>query len=183
MTGANEEFQKESELIVSGFRKEMNGIRTNRPSPALVENISVSCYGRSMLLKQIGSIGVVPPREIIIQVWDKGTVSSVVKAIDSASIGLSASIDGNTIRLRLPELNRERREELIKHAGKLAEQYRIQVRHLRDEANRTIQKLADSHEINEDQKFKLREEIQKQTDAANHTIEDLLKRKIEEIMD
>ena len=105
----------------------------------------------------------------------------MVKAIETSNLGLSAQADGNLIRIHLPELSSERREELVKHVKRLTEQYRIQLRHFRDEANKKIQKSFDGREINEDQKFKLKESVQEETDKINKEIDNLLNKKIAEI--
>lgn len=178
-----EEFKKNSQVAIQSLKKEISGIRTNRPSPALVEDLKVNLYDQMMPLKQVGSINVSPPREINIQVWDKSAVSNVVKAIETSGLGLSANADGNLIRVHLPELTAERKEEIIKHIRKLTEQHRIQLRHFRDEINKKIQKSFDGGEINEDQKFKLKEEVQKETEKAGDEIEKILEGKIKEIND
>jgi len=176
-----EEFKKQANHIIDLFKKEMNGIRTNRPTTALVEDIKVDYYGQSLPLKQLGTVGITPPREIHIQVWDQSVVTNVVKAIETSSLGLTANTEGTVIKIYLPELSLERREELKKHIKRLAEEGRIKIRHLRDEANKNVQKAFDDHEINEDYKFKLKEEIQKQTDEVNEDIEKIVAAKIKEI--
>ncbi|MDI6734000.1 MAG: ribosome recycling factor [Patescibacteria group bacterium] len=176
-----EEFKNQSGHIVEALKKEMNGIRTNRPATALVEDLKVDYYGQFLPLKQLGTVGITPPREIHIQVWDKGVVGSVVKAIETSSLGLTANTEGNVIRIYLPELSLERREELKKHVKRVAEDRRIKIRHLRDEINKKVQKAFDDSELNEDQKFKLKEEIQKQTDKVNQDIEKVIEAKTKEI--
>ncbi|MBI5733061.1 ribosome recycling factor [Candidatus Jorgensenbacteria bacterium] len=176
-----EEFKTQTAQIVAATQRELAGVRTSRPTAALVEDIKVNYYDQQVPLKQIGSIGVTPPREIHIQLWDMSAVSSVIKAIETSSLGLSANTDGNIIRLFLPELSHERREELIRHVKHVVEEHRIKLRHLRDETNKKIQKSFDSNELNEDQKFKLKEEVQKQTDKTNEDIEKILEAKVKEI--
>jgi ribosome recycling factor len=126
---------------------------------------------------------VVPPRTIQIQAWDKEAVNSIAKAIETSSLSLSVSIDGNILRVNLPELSEERRRELVRHVKKVAEEFRISLRLLRDEANKKIQKMLDDDAINENQKFKLREEIQKIVDEVNSAIESALDNKIKEIQE
>lgn len=163
------------------LKKELSGFRANRPNSAMIEDIKVVCYDQQMTIKQVGSISIVPPREIQIQVWDKTVIGVVSKAIESAGLGLTAQSDGNVIRTYLPELSQERRQELIKKVKQVVEQYRIEIRHLRDEINKTIQMDFDSKAIGEDQKFKSKELVQKEIDKANSSIEDLLSAKIREI--
>jgi len=178
-----EEFKVQSARVIDTFKKEAAAVRANRPNSALVENIKVSYYDQTLPLKQLCSITVIPPREIQLQVWDKEAVQNVAKAIESSSLGISASAEGNILRIHLPELSRERRDELIKHVKQITEQHKIQLRHLRDETNKRIQKSFDGHEVNEDQKFKLKEEIQKETGKTNEEIEKILANKIKEIND
>lgn len=181
MTDLIEEFKTKSQHVIANLKQELSGIRTNRPASALVENLQVEYYGKTLPLKQIGSIGVQPPRDIIIQVWDKEAVGQVVKAIEASSLGLSASAEGNSVRVHLPELSQERRKEIIKHVKRTVEKYRIQVRHFRDEANKKCQRLFDESALDEDQKFKLKETIQEETEGVNKEIEELLEGKVKEI--
>ncbi len=166
---------------MGSLKKAYSGVRASRPNTALVEDLKVEYYGQVMPVKQLGTVGVRPPREIDIQVWDQNAVPLVVKAIESSSLNLSANVTGNSIRINLPELSRERREELTKYVKKITEEHRIQLRHLRDEANKKVQSSFDTGEIAEDQKFKLKESIQKEVDKINEEVEKLLENKIREI--
>ncbi len=176
-----EEFKTHAKAIVLGLHKELGSVRTNRPTPALVEDLKVNYFDQLTPLKQLASINIIPPREINIQVWDKSAVNNVIKAIETSSLGLSATADGASIRVHLPELSQERREELIKFIKKIAEEHRIRLRHLRDETNKEILKLFEDDELNEDVKFKSKEEVQKETERINKDIENLLENKIHEI--
>ncbi len=176
-----EEFKTYALKITDSLKRELGGIRTNRPTTGLVDDIKVSYYNQMMPLKQLGTIGISPPREIHIQVWDAEAVPMVSKAIESSSLGITANIEGNTIRIYLPELSEERREELIKHVKRVTEDHRIQLRHARDEANKQIQKLFDESTVNEDQKFKQKEAIQKETDKVNENINGYVEAKVKEI--
>lgn len=171
----------ELKKVVDSFRKEIAGVRTNRPSAALVEDIKVPYYGTMTPLKHVGSVGIVPPREIHIQVWDGGAVQAVAKAIEASALGLSPQAEGNVVRVFLPELSAERREEFVRHVKKVAEQHRIQVRQARDESNKEVEKQEEEGAIGEDERFKLREAIQKEVDAANAALSDALEEKVNEI--
>jgi ribosome recycling factor len=173
--------EKQIQAVRDAFRKEIGGVRANRPNTAIVEDIKVSYYDQLTPVKHLGSVGVVPPREIHIQVWDKSAVQAVAKAIESASLGFSANVDGNVVRIFLPELSEERREELIKLVKKITEQHRIQVRQVRDEGNKDVQKMLDDGLCGEDDRFKGRERIQKIVDAANEGIDADCESKIKEI--
>jgi ribosome recycling factor len=176
-----EDFKKETASVLSDLKRELSGIRTNRPSSSLLEDLKVDYYGQILPLKQIGNIGITPPREIHVQVWDKEAVTSVIKAIESSSLGLTPNADGNVVRVFLPELSEERRAEFVKHVKHIAEEHRIKLRHFRDDANKKIQKGLDDGDVNEDQKFKLKEEVQKETDRVNGEIEKMVEAKTKEI--
>lgn len=163
------------------LKKELAGFRANRPNAAMVEDIKIVCYDQPMTIKQVGSISIVPPREIQIQVWDKATTAAVVKGIEASGMGLTVQSDGNVVRVYLPELSQERRQELVKKVKQVAEQFRIQIRQWRDEANKEVQAGFDRKEIGEDQKFKAKELVQKEVDRANEGVEILLTAKIKEI--
>lgn len=163
------------------FKSQLGAIRGGRPSPKLVEDISVDYFGQKMPIKQLSSISINLPREILISVWDKQAVGMVAKAIESSNLNVSANTDGSLIRINLPPLSSERRLELIKVIKKEAEETKIKIRSLRDEANKEIKQQEESGEITEDQKFKMKEQIQKLIDKANADIEAMLEKKIKEI--
>lgn len=175
------ELKTKAQIITEDLKKALSGVRTTRPNSALVEDIKVNYYDQITPIKQLGTISIQPPREISIQVWDKGATTAVAKAIESSTLSLSAAIDGQTIRIFLPALSEERREELIKYIKKVTEEHRIQLRHLRDETNKKIQSAFDDKELDEDQKFKSKEQVQKEMDKINGDIEKLLEGKIKEI--
>lgn len=176
-----EELKKNLAGVVAALEREISGVRTSRPSPALFENIKVNYYDQSTPIKALGAIGVLPPRTVTIQVWDEGAVAAIAKAIEASSLNVSAQIDGNNIRVNLPELSSERREELLRHVKKMAEEHRIKIRAFRDEANKKSARAFDEGEFGEDQKFKLKEIIQREVDAANEKIEKGVEAKAKEI--
>ena len=136
-------------------------------------------FGQMTPVKQLGSIMIIPPREMAVSVWDKGAATEVGKAIEGANLGLSVSVDGSTVRLALPLLTDERRTELIRLAKAVAEKERIKVRGYRDDINKKIK----SQESDEDMRFRMKENVQKAVDAANGAIEALLESKTREIND
>ena len=176
-----EDFKVKSRHVTESLKRELSSIRAGRPTSALVEDLKVEYYGKLLPVGKVSSIGIEPPRDIIIHVWDKEVIQQIVKVIEASSLGLSVSAQGNTIRVHLPELSEERRGEIIKHVKKIIESYRIQVRNLRDEANKSVQKFFEASTLDEDQKFKLKKGIQDETDKVNKEIEKLLESKIEEI--
>jgi len=163
------------------LKSQFAAVRGGRPSPKLVEDISIDYFGQRMPIKQAGSISVNPPREILISVWDRQAVSIVAKAIESSNLNVSANTDGNLIRINLPPLSAERRQELAKVVKKESEEARIKIRSLRDEVNKKIRQREENGEITEDQELKLKEQIQKSIDKANKDIEEMLEKKIKEI--
>jgi len=113
MNSLIEEYKSRLRELLEGLRRELHGVRTNRPHPGLVEDIKVDYYGRTLPIKQLGSVAVVPPREIQIHVWDANATASVAKALEGAPLGLSVHGEGSIVRVYLPELSEERRRELI----------------------------------------------------------------------
>lgn len=173
--------EEETGKLVSKFKEDVRAIRGNRPTTELIENLKADYYNQTLTVKELGSISVVPPREISVSVWDKNAVSPVIKAIEAANIGLSIQNDGNVIRAFLPALTEERREEFTKLAKKGAEAARIQLRSRRDEAIKRIKASADAKEMSEDAAFKTKERVQKIIDGANAEIEKAVEAKMQEL--
>lgn len=166
--------------IIDRFRQELSGIRGGRPVSKLVEDISVDYFGQKLAIKQLGSISVVLPREIQIAVWDKNIVPPIGKAVEAA-LNVGVNIEGNIARVNLPPLSEERRGELTKVVKKEAEEARIKIRALRDDILKKIKTGEEEGKITEDDKFKLKEQIQKSVDKVNEEIEKSLENKIKEI--
>lgn len=175
-------FEQKLQSITSTFKSELQSLHGNRPSPKMVEDIKVEYYGQVMTVKQLGSISVVPPREIDISVWDAKAAGVVSKAIED-SLKVSASSSGNLIRVNLPQLTDERKKELEKVVRRTAEEMRIRIRGLRDEVNKEIKKMEEDKKLSEDAAFKKREEVQKLVDKNNKDLENLLDAKIKEIFE
>lgn len=168
---------------VNNLKTELQSLRGNRPSPKMVEDIKVDVYGQQLPLKAVGSISIIPPREIQISVWDRGLINVVAKAIETSNLKVVANVDGNLIRINLPALTDERRKELEKVIRKMVEEMRIRVRGMRDDANKEIKKMEDAKQLSEDAVFKKREEAQKIVDKINNEIEALLENKLREIFE
>jgi ribosome recycling factor len=175
------EFKTTLAKLLDEVKSGIGSVRTNRPHAGLVEDIKVNHYGGVFPIKQLGSVGVTPPREIRVEAWDASAVPAIAKAIESSPLGLTANVEGNVLRIFLPELSDERRKELTKYVGTIAEEHRIKVRHARDEANKRVQKTFDADELTEDQKFRLKEDVQKATDEWNKAVEAAVAKKTEEI--
>lgn len=177
------QFEQKLQALAAGLKNEFQTIRSGRPSPRMVEDIKVEVYGQQLPIKALGSISVIPPREITISLWDSTIVSAVAKAIESSPLKATANSDGSLIRINLPQLTDERKKEYEKVIKKMTEETRIRIRGSRDEANKEIKKMEEAKELSEDAAFKKKEEIQKATDKINKEIESLLDGKIKEIFE
>ena len=156
---------------VASLKQELGGLRTGRASTTLVEHIQVEAYGSHMPLNQVATISVPEPRLLNVQVWDRAVVHAVEKAISVANLGLSPSTDGQNVRLRIPELNEERRRDLVKVAHKYAEAARVAVRHVRRDGLDLLKKLELDHQICEDEQYRHAAEVQKATDEIISEVE------------
>lgn len=171
-----EEFKKEAAFLLEKFREEIKFVRGDRASPGLIENLSVEYYDSFVPLKQLASITTRSPSEIEIQVWDKEVLPKIRKVLEEK--GYPCNLSGQFIYLKLPSLSAERKEELIKEIKKIAENFRIENRMLRDKSNEKIKEFLREKEISEDEKFRLKQEIQKQVDSINEKIGEILENKI-----
>ena len=164
------------------LQHELGGLRTGRASSSMLEPVQVDAYGTHMPLIQVATMSVPEPRLLSVQVWDKSMIKAVEKAIVDSNLGLSPSTEGQVIRLRIPELNEERRKELVKVAHKYAEAARVAVRHVRRDGLDTLKKLEKNHEISEDDQERLAHDVQKVTDATIQEVDQLLAAKEKEIL-
>ena len=164
------------------LKAELSGLRTGRASAHLLDPVMVDAYGAQMPLNQVATVSVPEPRLISVNVWDRSLVHPVEKAIVNSNLGLSPATEGQTIRLRIPELNEERRKELVKVAHKYAETARVAVRHVRRDAMDVIKKLEKEHKISKDDHDRFSGEIQKATDAGTAEIDHMLAAKEKEIL-
>jgi ribosome recycling factor len=163
------------------LRQEFAGLRTGRASASLLEPLNVDVYGTQMPINQVGTISVPEPRMLTVQVWDKSAVSSVEKAIRDSGLGLNPAVDGQLVRVPIPELTEERRVELAKIANKYAEQARIAVRHVRRDGMETLKKMEKDGEMSQDDHHLWGEEIQQLTDDMVAKIDESLVTKDAEI--
>ncbi|MDQ8728763.1 ribosome recycling factor [Bradyrhizobium sp. LHD-71] len=166
----------------SSLKHELGGLRTGRAAISMLEPVQVEAYGTHMPLNQVATVSVPEPRLLSVQVWDKSMVHAVEKAIINSNLGLSPATEGQVIRLRIPELNQERRKELVKVAHKYAEAARVAVRHVRRDGLDVIKKLEKDHKISEDDQTRLSSEVQKATDHEIAEIDKMLATKEKEIM-
>ena len=164
------------------LKHELGGLRTGRASATLLDPVQVEAYGTHMPLNQLATVSVPEPRLLSVQVWDKAMVIPVTKAIQASNLGLNPSTDGQVIRLRIPELNEERRRELVKVAHKYAEAAKIAVRHVRRDGLEVLKKLEKDHQISEDDGKRSSDQVQKATDEAIVEIDRTLATKEKEIL-
>ena len=164
------------------FSKELSSLRTGRANTAMLDLVKVDVYGQQMPINQIASITTPEPRMINIQVWDQNNVSLLDAAIKKSELGLNPQIDGQLIRLPIPELNEERRNEIKKLIKSMGEKCKISIRNIRREANDELKKLLKSKEISEDQEKSFEKSVQTITDKHIQIIDDKVSTKEKEIM-
>lgn len=167
---------------VAVLREEFAGLRTGRASASLLEPIMVEAYGSPMPMNQVGTIGVPEPRMLSVNVWDKSLVGAVDKAIRNSNLGLNPIVDGTTVRVPIPELNEERRQELTKVASQYSEQARVAVRNVRRDGMEHLKRLEKEGHISQDEHKAWAEEVQKLTDEMVKEIDEALQGKEAEIM-
>ena len=168
---------------VEKTRHDLASIRTGRASTALLDGIKVDYYGTKTPLKQLAQVGAPEPRLLVIQPYEKNIIPDVERAILESDLGLNPQNDGIVIRLPIPELTRERREELTRYVHKLAEEGRIAIRNIRRDANDTVKELEKEHEISEDNAHRAMETIQEITDEHIKRIDEHLEHKEQEIQE
>jgi ribosome recycling factor len=179
---SKDEFSRRMAGAVSTLKSELAGLRTGRASAALLDPVKVEAYGNMVPINQVGSISTPESRMITVQVWDKGLSKAVDKAIRDAGLGLNPQMDGQLLRIPLPELNQERRKELSKLASKYAEAARVAVRNVRRDGMDLLKRLEKDHKIGEDEHHTLGDELQKLTDGHIKDIDAALHAKEQEIM-
>jgi ribosome recycling factor len=158
-------------------------IRTGRASPSLLDRLHVEAYGSSVPLKNVASVNSPDGRSLLVTAFDKSTVGAIRKAIETSDLGLNPNVDGATIRLAIPQLNEERRKDLVKLVKKKSEEHKVAVRNIRHKANDDVKALAKKGTITDDQIKRGTDQIQKLTDKYVKQIDDLVHNKEKEIME
>jgi len=176
------DIQRRMDGATESLKSDLVGLRTGRASTALLDPVNVEVYGAQMPLNQVATVSAPEPRLLSVQVWDKGNVNAVEKAIRSAGLGLNPISDGTMIRLPIPDLTEERRKELAKLAGQYAEKARIAVRNVRRDGMDALKADEKKHEISEDERKRLEAEVQKMTDATIADIDSAAHAKEQEIL-
>lgn len=169
------------EKSLSLLSQELGKLRTGRASPALLDGIKVDYYGSTLPLNQLASISIPEPRLIVIQPWDKAALEAIEKALFKSTVGVTPNNDGSVIRLAIPPLTTERRDELVKLCQKLGEDTKIAIRNIRREANNDIKKEEKAKKISEDQSYETQDKIQSVTNEFVEKVDELLKKKEKEI--
>lgn len=182
MDALMQDLKQRMEGAVTATGREFAGLRTGRANPELLSPVVVEAYGSPMPLNQVGTVSVSGNRGLAIQVWDKGLVAATEKAIRESDLGLNPMADGDVIRINLPELNEERRKELIKIAKKYAENGRVAVRNVRRDGMDSVKKMQKDGDISTDEERSLGEEIQKLTDLHVKKVDEALEHKEKDIM-
>jgi ribosome recycling factor len=176
------ETKPKMEGVIEDLKRKLSNIRTGRASVGLLDGVVVDYYGTPTPLNQMASVAVPEPQLLTVQPWDATQLGAVEKAITAANLGFNPSNDGKLIRLPVPALNEDRRKQLAKQAGEIAEDHRIAVRNVRHSSNDAIKKLAKDKEISEDDEMKGLDEVQKLTNSFISRVDELAKNKEAEIM-
>ncbi|MFP4445564.1 MAG: ribosome recycling factor [Desulfosudaceae bacterium] len=178
-----DETREKMEKSLAAFVAELRKVRTGRASLSLVDGITVDYYGTPTPLNQMASLSVPESRLIVIQPWDATVIKNVEKAILQSNIGLTPSNDGKVIRLTVPPLTEERRKEIAKQLGQMAEDYKVAVRNVRRDANENLKQMKKDGDISEDDAFAARDKVQEMTDKFVERIDEVCKEKEKEILE
>ncbi|GGA82280.1 ribosome-recycling factor [Brucella endophytica] len=176
------DIKRRMEGAIQAFKHDLGGLRTGRASASLLEPITITAYGSEMPINQVANISVPEPRMLSVSVWDKSMVGAVERAIRDSGLGLNPITDGTTLRIPLPELNEQRRKELVKIAHQYAEQARVAARHVRRDGMDQLKKLEKDGDISQDDSRVLSEKVQKLTDDTISELDKMLATKEAEIM-
>ena len=175
-------YSSKMEKSVQSLKKDLSTLRTGRANPNMLDTIKVDVYGQMMPIEQLATINVPEARLISIQVWDKANITLIDSAIQKSELGINPQIDGQMIRLRIPDLTEERRKDLIKVLKNMGEKGKVSIRNIRREANEDLKKKSKDKLISEDENTKFEKNIQKITDSNIETIDKILIDKEKEIM-
>jgi len=177
------EGQARMQKSLEKFGSDLLGVRTGKASPAILESVQVEYYGSQMPLSQVASVSAPEPRLLVVQAWDKGAVQAIVKGIQAADLGLNPSEDGEIVRVPIPVLTEERRQEIAKRVKKMAEEVKVSMRNARRDANEALEKAEKKKEISEDELRRGQKEVQKLTDEMIAKVDQAAKAKEKEILE
>lgn len=177
------EMEASMQKAIEALRKDLNRIRTGRASLALLDGIMVDYYGSMTPINQVASLSIPEPRQIVIQPWDSHAIQDIEKALLKSELGLTPMNDGKVVRIVLPPLTAERRKELVKIVKKMGEEFKVQVRNQRRDANDMIKEMKKEKELSEDDHRRAQERIQKSTDTYVAKVDEVVAEKEAEIME
>ena len=177
-----EDIKRRMQGAINAFKHDLGSLRTGRASPNLLDPLQIDAYGSLLPINQVATVSVPEPRLLSVQVWDRGMVAAVEKAIRESDLGLNPQTEGQVIRLRIPEMNEQRRKEMVKVSHKYAEEARIAIRHVRRDGLDLLKKLEKDHTISEDDSRRHAEQVQKATDQFVVEADHLVAAKEKEIM-
>lgn len=177
-----DDLKRRMDGAVQALRSDLAGLRTGRASASMLDPIMVDAYGSAMPLNQLATVSVPEPRMITVQVWDRSMAGAVEKAIRESSLGLNPAVEGATMRIPIPELNAERRQELVKVAHKYGEQAKVAVRHVRRDGMEELKRAEKDNALSQDESRQLSEKVQKLTDETVATIDTVVAAKEQEIV-
>ncbi|MFA5536181.1 MAG: ribosome recycling factor [Bacillota bacterium] len=178
-----QETEEKMKKVIEVMRKDLASLRAGRANPSLLDKVQVDYYGSLTPLNQLAGISAPEPRLLVIQPWDKTVIQAIEKSILKSDLGLNPSNDGNVIRLAIPQLTQERRQDLVKVVRKKAEEYKVVIRNARREANDLLKSMEKSSEISEDEAKRAQEHVQKITDNYTEQVDKVLANKENEIME
>lgn len=181
-TALIQEKKNDFEKAIEHLQTELAKLRTGRATPSLIEDVKVDYYGTKTPLKQMAAISSPDPRSLMVQAWDRGALALIENAIRESDLGLNPNNDGVVIRINIPALTEERRKDLVKVLNQKAEEARIAVRAIREDAWKEIQEMEKEGGINEDDKFKAKDKLQEVVDVFNKKIEEIRAKKEQDIM-
>ncbi len=177
------EAEKKMAKSIETLKAELLTIRTGKASPSLLDSVRVDAYGSVMPLSQVASVSAPQPRMLVVQPWDKSLVQSILKGIQKSDLGLNPADDGELIRVPIPALTEERRNDLVKKVKKLGEEVKVAIRNVRRDANEEVKRLEKDGKVSEDELHRGSQEIQKLTDRYIETVDEILHRKEKEILE
>jgi ribosome recycling factor len=177
------EAEERMKKVLEATRREFAAIRSGKATPALLDTVRVEAYGTQVPIQQVASVNAPEPRLLVVQPWDKSLLKAITRAIQTSDLGLNPVDDGTVLRVPLPTLTEERRRDLVKLVGKLAEEGRVHVRQVRHDVLKDVHHQQKDHAISEDDAKRLETDTQKLTDRYIAQIEELLKKKTAEVME
>jgi ribosome recycling factor len=182
MQSVIKDLEARMQAAVDLLAREFSGVRTGRANTALLDSVRVEAYGTQSPINQMASLSVPDPKTLVIQPWDTSQIPVIEKALLKSDLGLTPSNDGKVIRLTMPTLTEERRKQLAKTVGKLAEEARVAIRNIRRDANERLKALAKDEHVSQDEERRGHEQIQKGTDRFIAKVDELTKKKEQEIL-